>query len=48
MVRRIAVLAAVFVVLGGLFWAGWYNHHQRQLAMQRVQDKIVTLTKNSP
>ncbi|WP_263379863.1 TlpA family protein disulfide reductase [Granulicella paludicola] len=48
MVRRIAVLAAVFVVIGGLFWAGWYNHHQRQLAMQRVQDRITTLTKNSP
>jgi thiol-disulfide isomerase/thioredoxin len=36
------------VVLGGMFWAGWHNLQARRAAMQRTQDKIVTLTKNSP
>ena len=38
----------MFVVLGLLFWAGWHNLRERRLAMQRAQDKIVTLTKSSP
>ena len=48
MVRKLAVFAMMAVVLGGLFWAGWHNLRQRRLAMEQTQQKIVTLTKNSP
>lgn len=48
MVRRLAVLAMMAVVLVGLGFAGWHNYRQRQLAMQQTQQKIETLTKNSP
>ena len=48
MVRRLAVLAMMVVVLVGLGLAGWHNLQQRRLAMQQTQQKIETLTKNSP
>jgi thiol-disulfide isomerase/thioredoxin len=47
-VRRLAVLLLIVAVIGFAFWAGVRNAHERKAEMQRTQEKVLTLQKNSP
>jgi thiol-disulfide isomerase/thioredoxin len=47
-VRKTAVLAAIVLVVGLMAWSGVHNLRARRAEMQRTQEKIITLTKQTP
>jgi thiol-disulfide isomerase/thioredoxin len=47
-VRRLAVLLLIVAVIGFAFWAGVRNARERKAEMQKTQEKVLTLQKNSP
>ncbi len=48
MVRKTAVLVAILLVVGLMAWSGVHNLRARRAEMQRTQEKVITLTKNTP
>jgi thiol-disulfide isomerase/thioredoxin len=47
-VRKTAVLAAILLVVGLMAWSGIHNLRARRAEMQRTQEKVITLTKQTP